>query len=193
MLYITFGKKDDIGNNLIYDSNGMIRWRSKPSWFEGELVKKMIKDVDNSDLLSPYCIQSPVLGQIPPERLSGGVKMLITILGLNDPDAVYYATRMGDNCAKWLVEISKTMDIKILLSHIMKFNNIEGFNAVITNDNSVVHSAEEYVEKALKFLPEYKGEQLPIKPKKDLTLEEMFELTRQVMEEKKLEEGSSDE
>lgn len=32
----------------------------------------MIKDIDDSEVLSGECINSPVLGQIPPERLSGG-------------------------------------------------------------------------------------------------------------------------
>lgn len=59
----------------------------------------MIKDVDDSDVLSGECIKSPVLGQIPPECLSGGVKTLL--LMLNEPDKIFNAFVCGDNCEKW--------------------------------------------------------------------------------------------
>lgn len=49
----------------------------------------MIKDVDKSEVVSDECIISPVLGQIPPERLSGGVKTLLLIL--NEPDKIFNA------------------------------------------------------------------------------------------------------
>ena len=32
-------------------------------WLESELAKKMIKDVDKSEVVGPHLIQSPVLGQ----------------------------------------------------------------------------------------------------------------------------------
>lgn len=55
----------------------------------------MIKDVDDSDVLSGECIKSPVLGQIPPERLSGGVKTLL--LMLNEPDKIFNASVCADS------------------------------------------------------------------------------------------------
>lgn len=52
-------------------------------WFDSELAKEMIRDIDDSEVLSGECINSPVLGQIPPERLSGGVKTLLLMLNEN--------------------------------------------------------------------------------------------------------------
>ena len=72
---------------------------------ESDLAKKMIKDIDDSDVLSGECIMSPVLGQIPLERLSGAVKTLLLIL--NEPDRIFNASTCGDNCAKWIFEIGK--------------------------------------------------------------------------------------
>ncbi|WP_405755292.1 DUF4869 domain-containing protein [Anaerovibrio slackiae] len=37
----------------------------------------MIFDVDKSKVIGANLIESPVLGPIPPERLSGGVKTLL--------------------------------------------------------------------------------------------------------------------
>lgn len=37
----------------------------EPEWFETELAKQIVREVDDSEVLSSECIQSPVLGQIP--------------------------------------------------------------------------------------------------------------------------------
>ena len=74
-------------------------------WFESDPARKVVKDIDNYDVLSGDYINSPVLGQIPPERLSGGVKPLL--LMLNEPEKIFNASTCGDNCAKWILEIGK--------------------------------------------------------------------------------------
>ena len=85
--------------------------------------KTIMKDVDDSDVLSGECIKSPVLGQIPPERLSGGVKTLL--LMLNEPDKIFNASTCGDNCAKWILEIGKQKDLTINLRHMMSLEKIQ--------------------------------------------------------------------
>ncbi len=76
MLSIIYG---DVKNS-IYNTNVYFKNSYEPEWIDAELAKKMIKDIDDSEVLSGECINSPVLGQIPPERLSGGVKTLLLIL-----------------------------------------------------------------------------------------------------------------
>ena len=58
-------------------------------WLDDPFVKEMIRDVDNSIVLSNQCIQSPVLGQIPPERLSGGVKTCIMLYKMDDLSLIH--------------------------------------------------------------------------------------------------------
>ena len=48
-------------------------------WITDGLSVEMIKDVDRSAVVGPHLIESPFLGPISPERLSGGVKTLIMI------------------------------------------------------------------------------------------------------------------
>ena len=71
-------------------------------WLDDPFVKEMVLDVDRSEVLDKYCIQSPVLGQIPPEKLSGGVKALICMYKLDD----FYVDLIvcGKNCEKWISE-----------------------------------------------------------------------------------------
>ena len=115
-----------------------------------------MKDIDNSDVLSGECINSPVLGQIPPERLSGGVKTLL--LMLNEPDKIFNASTCGDNCAKWILEIGKQKDLTINLRHMMGFGKDTEFEIRIQNGGEVVHSMKELIPIAHIYLNEMKQE-----------------------------------
>ena len=115
-----------------------------------------MKDIDNSDVLSGECINSPVLGQIPPERLSGGVKTLL--LMLNEPDKIFNASTCGDNCAKWKLEIGKQKDLTINLRHMMGFGKDTEFEIRIQNGGEVVNSMKELIPIAPRYLNEMKQE-----------------------------------
>lgn len=135
MLYISFKRTEDtVHAKSYFDLNYL------EEWFGDPLVQKMIQDIDRSEVLGPYCIQSPVLGQIPPTKLSGGVKALILLL--KQPELEIYATSCGDNCAKWIVEISKLHDIHIVLRHIMHFD--KDFEAICVDTGAVIKTLDDY-------------------------------------------------
>lgn len=71
MLSIYFGDGLD---GVIMNPDVFFDNQYEPSWLMQELSKKMILDVDKSEVISEYCIMSPVLGQIPPQTLSGELK-----------------------------------------------------------------------------------------------------------------------
>ena len=146
MLNIIYG---DV-NNSIYNTNVYFKNTYESEWLESELAKKMIQDVDDSEVLGGECIKSPVLGQIPPERLSGGVKTLL--LMLNEPDRIFNASTCGDNCAKWILEIAKQKDLTINLRHMMNFGKDTDFEIKIKNGGEVVHSMKELIPIASKYL-----------------------------------------
>ena len=114
----------------------------KPFWFEDPLVIEMIKDVDKSDVIGPNLIQSPVLGPIAPTLLSGGVKVLI--LMLKDDKFMYNISNCGNNCAKWILEISKHKDITVFLQHYMRFPG--EFDIKLMNTGKIVHNYGDLVE-----------------------------------------------
>ena len=142
----------------VYNTNVFFKNTYEPEWFETDIAKKMIKDVDDSDVLSGECINSPVLGQIPPERLLGGVKTLLLIL--NEPDRVFNASTCGDNCAKWLLEIGKQKDVTVNLRHMMSFGKDTKFDIRIANGGEIVHSMKELIPVASKYLNEMGQEQV---------------------------------
>ena len=64
-------------------------------WITDELSVEMIKDVDKSDVVGPHLIDSPFLGPISPERLSGGVCAGIEVsarCGAGGPSAAAHRT-----------------------------------------------------------------------------------------------------
>lgn len=113
-------------------------------WITNDLSIKMIKDVDQSDVVAPHLIQSPVLGPISVKELSGGVKTLM-LLAFDQSGKVFNASACGDNCAKWILEIGKSKELTINLRHIMNFGAGK-FEIKILNTGEVVHDMSEFVK-----------------------------------------------
>lgn len=138
MLSIFFGDMPE----AIYNPARYFKNSYTDEWITDELSRKMIKDVDKSDVIGPRVIDSPVLGGISPRELSGGVKTLIDIY--KEPEKVFNASACGDNCAKWLLLIGESMDVTINLRHIMDFGS-KPFTLKVLNTDQIVHSMEELI------------------------------------------------
>ncbi len=138
MLNVYYGDMPEaIYNTAVYFKNVY-----EEEWLTQPLSREMIADVDKSTVLNNAVIDSPVLGKIPPLNLSGGVKTLILIA--NVPDKIFNASTCGDNCAKWLLKMSKEKEITINLRHLMDFGDKE-FEVCILNSNQIVHNMAELV------------------------------------------------
>ena len=145
MLTINFGQWSYSVDNpdVLFDSI------FEPDWLEDELVKQMIKDVDKSEVLSPYCIQSPVLGQIPLAMLSGGVKTLIMML--KQDEYKMELCNCGPNCEKWIVEIGKRVDRECTIETFDLFTGKLEFEFLCKNDGDIIRNASELTEKLSKY------------------------------------------
>ena len=119
-------------------------------WFEDELVKAMVREVDHTEYISDSVFDSPVLGKIPPERLSGGVKTLIMIYKM--PEKIFNATSCGANCAHMLLEIGKRENVTVNLRYYMPMKGLDPFEIEIVNLNRVVTNERDYALAALDCL-----------------------------------------
>lgn len=119
-------------------------------WITDELSVRMIKDVDNSEVISSHLIQSPVLGPISVKELSGGVKTLL-LMAFDDSGKVFNASACGDNCAKWILSIGESRDLTVNLRHIMDFGEGE-FEIEIINTGELVHNMPEFVSAAGEYV-----------------------------------------
>ncbi len=144
MLKIAFGKIE----NSIYHPPTYFDNVYMDEWITDPFTVEMIKDIDKSEVLSAHAISSPFLGSISTRDLSGGVKTLI-LMKFDESGKVFNASACGDNCAKWIYEISKTKDLTINLHHVMDFSKCENFEALIMNINKEVHSYDEYLHESI--------------------------------------------
>lgn len=144
MLNIIFnrGSKDIENVNYVFSPDTYFKYNYEDEWFEDDFVKMMVQDVDGSTVISAHSIDSPVLGTIAPERLSGGVKALIIMY--KEPDLIVNASACGDNCAKWILEIGKKQDITVRLGYEMEFE--EPFDICIKNSGKVIHNYEDFLK-----------------------------------------------
>ena len=117
--------------------------RYEDEWITEQLSVDMIKDVDQSVVVGPRLIDSPVLGPISVKELSGGVKTLI-LMAFDDSGRVFNASACGDNCAKWILHIAEKKELTINLRHIMNFGKGE-FEARILNTGDVVYNMKEFI------------------------------------------------
>ncbi len=116
-------------------------------WFEDESVKRIIKDIDQSDVLNAQIVISPVLGAIPVTQISGGAKAVI--LMLKRSDLLIHGNSCGDNCAEWISQIGKMQDIYVHLTYPMRFpDNVE---LKVMDTGIKCNSYKEYVEEYLKW------------------------------------------
>lgn len=147
MLNIIFnrGAKDIEDANYVFSPDTYFKYNYEDEWFDDELVKKMVQDVDHSTVISAHSIESPVLGIIAPERLSGGVKALIIMY--KEPALIVNASSCGNNCAKWILEIGRRQDFTVRLGYEMEFE--EPFDIRIKNSGNIIHSYEEFLKEFL--------------------------------------------
>ncbi len=144
MLKVMFFK----GLDGIVSTNEYFNHTYENEWFEDDIVKQIIRDIDKSEV-NGLCVLSPVLGSIAIEKLSEGAKALI--LMYKDNEAVVDLVSCGNNCQEWIVKLSSMKDITCCCNGVdLTFNGLD-INALCLNDNAVIRGSEEWVLKMLEW------------------------------------------
>ncbi len=149
MLKIYFGDLES--EKYIFNPDSFFNNTYEDEWVTDPLSVQMIKAIDGSDVVGPRAIDSPFLGLIPTERLSGGVKTLI--LMSKDTEHIFNASACGDNCAEWILKIAEYLeeqkkDLHIRLGYLMDFGDGE-FEIEIENIGLKVHNKKELAESVI--------------------------------------------
>lgn len=148
MLRVWFGDKE----NAIYNTSVFFKNRYKDEWILEDFSREVIADVDRSQVIDANSIQSPVLGNISPLQLSGGVKALM--LMKHFPGKVFNASNCGDNCAKWILKLGEEQDFTINLFHVMNFGKGDFQIRILNNKKLVAHNMQEFLEAGAHYLRE---------------------------------------
>ena len=150
MLNIYFGDIPKPENEkYIYDTAVYFKNTYQEKWLTSPLGVEMIKDVDQSEVVSGTQINSPVFGLMSPTLLSGGVKTLLLVA--NDRKHIFNASTCGDNCAKWLLKIAEGRKVVVNLRHLMDFGSGD-FKIRIVNTGKIVKNMTELILEAGEFV-----------------------------------------
>lgn len=114
-------------------------------WLD-DWAKRVVREIDNSELISEGMVQSPVMGPITIRGISGGAKALITMN--SDNTVISNVNSCGDNCAPLLAELSRKKDFSVYLSYPMKFEDLI-FDMKIARTGRICHRAAEYEKEYL--------------------------------------------
>ena len=136
------GRRDQL-REIYLNPDAFFNNRYEEEWIMDPMSRQMIRDIEGSVVVGPRLIDSPYLGAIPTERLSGGVKTLI--LMMFDSEHIFNASACGDNCAPWILKIGQKKDLTIRLGYLMDFGR-ESFEIEIVNLQQVVCSMKELSE-----------------------------------------------
>lgn len=109
----------DYPSNCIRNVNGYFNLNKKKDWFNNDLVKRIIKEIDNTDAIKDEYLESPVFGAISPDKLSCGCKAVILMAVLDNK--IIYATKCGNNCVQMILEVAKFKDVEISLHYLVSY------------------------------------------------------------------------
>ena len=132
--------------------------RTADGWFDNQLPdeyyttefsKKVIKDVDKSDVLSVNAVDSPILGIIPITGISSGSKGVIV---LRYTDKVVNLVSLGDNCVRSLLSILEEKELTVSSLRFVDFYKY-GYQGDINilNDNSTVSNSLDLFNKYYEY------------------------------------------
>ena len=146
MLHIFYGAMPDaIFATSVYFDNTY-----SDQWITDDLTREIIQDIDRSTVIGPHVIESPVLGGIPPEKISHGAKTLI-LISHDQTGKIFNASTCGDDCAKWLLKFGRERDITINLRHMMNFGKRK-FQIHILNNDAIAHNMDELIDLAGEYI-----------------------------------------
>lgn len=115
-----------------------------------DLCKGIIKEIDNSEVVSSNLIQSPTLDAIPPDLLSTGCKCVLLTTYL---DEMFVSSMLGDNCLNALLKISDTKDIYLSVITTLLFNkeHFKGHKIYSIEENRLINDIYDYIELENKY------------------------------------------
>lgn len=138
-VYFELPEKDIISTSVYFNNSYLDSWLD--DW-----AARVIREVDGSELVSEYLVQSPVLGPITIREISGGAKALITMK--SDNSVISNANSCGNNCAPLLAELSRKHEFSIYLAYPMDFGDLH-FDMKIARSGAICHCAEEFEKEYL--------------------------------------------
>ena len=140
MLKIFVRKCGVFPKEYVYRVDDRFELEFESEWLMHDFVKRIINEIDETEVRYDGTLYNSTLGPIVPKELSTGVKSLILIYELGIKVS---GERMGDNCLPYLLELSEQKDVYMALNHLPTFPC--DFTAEIINSGVIVHTIRDFV------------------------------------------------
>lgn len=122
MLYL-YMCRDNCDLKVRYDYEDVFDNHFEESWVDSDLGKKILWEIDQCKPVSFRAVDSEIFGMMSPTWISGGTKALL--LMLNYGQLMFQSSNLGDNCAPYLEEVSRLVDIHMQYNHPLKFTDTQ--------------------------------------------------------------------
>lgn len=122
----------------------------KREWFRDPNVIRFIKEIDCAEVIKDEILMSEAGNYFMVDGLSSGCKAVILMYKTN---LHLYASRCGDNCVPFILEIAANKDVTVTLHHCMEFPE-NGWTALMLDSGRVVTSSEEFVDEYFRLVKE---------------------------------------
>lgn len=145
MLSIYFGHLDD----ELGIADGWFDNQLDDKYYCTEFSKRVVSEIDNSEIINENMVVSPVLGGIPITDISSGSKGLII---MKYTDRMVNLVSLGDNCIPLLLEIAhEKPDMSLVSARYVNFYKFGWEEKILVlNSNQIVHSQSELFDAYLK-------------------------------------------
>lgn len=154
MLKFTVQYPEDEGLQEVVNANALLNYyldSNMKDLFLDQFCRKVVKEVDKSDIISTRAIDSPYLGGITPSQLSGGTSTILATYFLCKEGSHKFYIRsefLGENCIPYLLELTTDFDITIVLTAPLNITEQlfkEYPNVVYSlEENVIVNTAKQY-------------------------------------------------
>lgn len=141
MLYLTFKEPTD-KDKFILAPGDIFDYMSEDDWFEDDIIKDVIRKIDQSTVISEGAVDSDILGIVPMNKISGGAKTLILFLKWKEAhNYIFRSASLGDNCFPYVYEWSKKLDITLYVTSYFVYPEIDDLQVVCV-DNGKIYSGK---------------------------------------------------
>lgn len=126
-------------DKVIVDSRAFFSLEKKEEWFRDPFVRRILNEVDHVECIDGFVLRNEEGIVMPPEYLSTGSKTAICTYEF--PDLIFNATQMGDNAFKFILELSSTRDITVLVYRLLPYMAMR--NLQLCKDYVPVHFTDD--------------------------------------------------
>ena len=154
-IYAMTPNQQEKAENFVRYPSAYFNNRFTDEWLNDDFARRVITDIQGIDVMDTSMPTRILLalGGITPDILATGTKNLIVCQHF--PEKFHRMSMMGDNCYKWLMELSETRDLKVITTVDLEFteDDIRGRPIKFHDSGAIVTCQSDFDREFLRVSP----------------------------------------